>query len=216
VGFNMSWIFVDGVDEGDFYEALDVAPTGETPDRYELGTSHVPLAGATLKSGWCAVFAKYALVMDLTIGTSPPRLMRLPARSRSVICVVLEHAMISYASCLLGGRHIWQIRHDSSQGREHLEASGDLPAEFAAYCALATDKQRAQQERLRPDQWGTDYVFDVPLDTAATITGYWHYRTIEDDFFRNLQTLVPTSGNVLTKLSQPPNWWQVTGSTKYE
>jgi hypothetical protein len=63
---------------------------------------------------------------------------------------------------------------------------------------------------------GCHFVFDVPLETAATMTGYRHYRTVEDDFFRNLQSLVPTDGNVLTKLSQPPKWWQTVGSIKYE
>ena len=36
-----------------------------------------------------------------------------------------------------------------------------------------------------------DYVCDVPLDTAATITGYWHDRAVEDDFFRNLSRARP-------------------------
>jgi hypothetical protein len=51
LGFNMSWVFVDGIDQDALYDALDLAPTGETPDRYDLGTSRVPLAGAALKSG---------------------------------------------------------------------------------------------------------------------------------------------------------------------
>jgi hypothetical protein len=83
MGFNMSWIFVDGVDQDTLYEALELRPTGETPDQYDLGTSRVPLAGATIKSGWCAVFAKYSLAMDLAAGTHPPRLMRLPEKSRA-------------------------------------------------------------------------------------------------------------------------------------
>lgn len=77
MGFTMSWICVDEIDQDALYEALDLAPTGGMPDRYDLRTSHVPLAGATLKSGWCAIFAKYELVMDLTMGTNPPRLTRL-------------------------------------------------------------------------------------------------------------------------------------------
>jgi hypothetical protein len=214
VGFNMSWIFVDGIDQEALYAALDLAPTGETPDCHDLGTSYVPLAGATLKSGWCAVFAKYALVMDLTLGTNPSRLMRLPANSRSVMCVVLEHAMISYAGFWQDGHHTWQIRHDSNEGREHLEGFGDLPPQFAGFRNVAMDKQRAQKARLK--QWAVDYVFDVPLDTAAAITGYQHHRVVEDDFFRNPQTLVPTNGNVPTRLSQPPKWWQTAGSIKYD
>jgi hypothetical protein len=53
------------------------------------------------------------------------------------------------------------------------------------------DKQRAQEESRRLGEWGVDYVFDVPLDTAATTTGFRHDRWVEDDFFRNLRSLAP-------------------------
>jgi hypothetical protein len=46
VGYNMSWIFLDGIDEETLYDALDLAVTAVTPDRHDLGTSNVPLAGA--------------------------------------------------------------------------------------------------------------------------------------------------------------------------
>jgi len=216
VGFNMSWIFVDGIHEDALYDALDLAATGVTPNKHDLGTSHVPLAGAALKSGWCAVFAQYALVMDATVGTNPARLMRLPARSQCITCVVLEHAMVSYSSLWQDGRYVWQIRHDSSQGRGHLEVRGDLPSPFGDIRSIAMDKQRAEEARRKSGQWGVDYFFDVPLGTAATMTGYRHDRAVENDFFRNLQGLVPAEGNVLTKLNQPPGWWQTVGSMEYK
>jgi len=216
VGFNMSWVFVDEINEGALYDALDLAATGVTPDEHDLGTSYVPLAGAALKSGWCAVFAHYALVMDATVGTNPPRLMRLPARSRCITCVVLEHAMVSYASLWQEGRYVWQVRHDSNQGRGHLEVHGDLPSAFGDFRSIAMDKQQAEDARRKSGEWGVDYFFDVPLDTAATITGYRHDRAVGSDFFRNLQSLVPTKGNVLPKLSQPPGWWQTVGSIEYK
>jgi hypothetical protein len=78
------------------------------------------------------------------------------------------------------------------------------------------DKQRAEEARRKSGGWGVDYFFDVPLDTAASMTGYRHDRAVENDFFRNLRTLVPTKGNVLTKLSQPPGWWQTIGSMEYK
>jgi hypothetical protein len=65
----------------------------------------------------------------------------------------------------------------------------------------------------------------VPLNTAEAITRFrygcameadFFRKRMEPDFFRNLRTLVPTNGNVLTKLSQPPKWWQTVGSIKYE
>jgi hypothetical protein len=216
VGFNMSWLFVDGINEDALYDALDLAATGVTPDEHDLGTSHVPLAGAALKSGWCAVFAEYALVMDATVGTNPARLTRLPKESRCFTCVVLEHAMVSYASLWQDGRYAWQIRHDSSQGVGHLEVRGDLPSAFGDFRGIAMDKQRAEEARRKSGEWGVDYFFEVPLDTAAAMTGYRHDHAVENDFFRNLQRLVPVKGNVLTKLSQPPGWWQTVGSLAYE
>src|SRR5690242_20600292 len=110
MGFNMSWVFVDGTDQDELYAALDLAPTDVRPDQYDLGSSYVPLAGSRLKSGWSAVFAKYSLVMDAMLGTKPPRVARLPSRSRCVACVALEHAMISYAGLWQDGRPIWEIR----------------------------------------------------------------------------------------------------------
>jgi hypothetical protein len=212
----MSWIFVDGINEDALYETLELAVTAEAPDPHDLGTSRVPLAGAALKSGWCAVFAKYALVMDAAVGTNPARLARLPAKCRCVTCVVLEHAMVSYASLWQDGRFAWQVRHDASQGGEHLEARGDFPSAFAGFRDVAADKWRAQEARSKSGKWHVDYVFDVPLDTAATIIGYHHDRAVENDFFRNLRALVPTNGDVLTKLGQPPGWWQTVGSIAYE
>lgn len=105
--------------------------------------------------------------------------------------------MISYASLWQGGRHTWEIRHNRSYGVRHLEASGDVPPEFAGFRDIAMDKQRSQEKSRSRGEWGVDYVFDVPLDTAATITGYRHDRWVEDDFFLNLRTLLLTS--------QPPN-----------
>jgi hypothetical protein len=117
--------------------------------------------------------------------------------------------MVSYAGLWEKDRPTWQIRHDLGQGGEHLEASGDLPPEFAGFRDAATRKRRAQGGRV-------DYMFDVPLDVAAKITGYRHDRALEDDFLGNLLSLVPINGNVLTKVSQPPQWWQTVGSIKYE
>ena len=77
------------------------------------------------------------------------------------------------------------------------------------------DKQRAEDARRKSGEWAVDYFFDAPHDTAATITGYRN-SAVEKDFFRNLHSFVSTKGNVLTKLSQPPGWWQTVGSIEYK
>ena len=173
VGFNMSWIFVDGTELDELYVALDVKSTGETADPYDLGTSRVPLAGLRPKSGWCAIFGQYSFVLDITIGTEPPRLSRLPAKSRAVSCVVLEHATISYACLWQAGREIWQARHrPSKEQREHLDFWGDLPPSFFGTWEAALQEQRERNAMRKPGEWGVDYVFDVPPIAAAEITGF--------------------------------------------
>jgi hypothetical protein len=66
VGTNMSWILVDEIEQDALYNALDLVTTGGIPHHHDLGTRRAPLVGATLKSGWCGVFARYALVMEAT------------------------------------------------------------------------------------------------------------------------------------------------------
>lgn len=199
------------------FTALDVKSTGEAADPYDLGTFRVPLAGLRPKAGWCAVFGHYSFVLDLTISIDPPRLARLPAKSRAVSCVVLEHAMISHASLWKDGRHIWQVHHQPS--REHpanLEFWGDLPPGFFGSWDAALQKQREHDARRQPGELGVDYLFDVPLDAAAEITGYRHDSGREEpSAYRDVTTLVPINGNSLERLSHPPKWWQTVGSTEY-
>jgi hypothetical protein len=215
VGFNMSWIFVDQIDLNELYAALDVKSTGEAADPYDLGTSRVPLAGLKPKEGWCAIFGHYSFVLDISIGTEPPRLARLPAKSRAVSCVVLEHAMISHAS-LWQGREIWQVHHQPSKEQpEHLDFWGDLPPSFIGTWEAALQKQREQNATRKLGDWGVDYIFDVPLDVAAEITGYRHNRAGGEDANREVSTLEPINGNALRRLNHPPKWWQTVGSIEY-
>jgi hypothetical protein len=216
VGFNMSWIFVDQIDLNELYAALDVKSTGEAADPSDLGTKRVPLAGLRPKDGWCAIFGHYSFVLDITIGTDPPRLTRLPAKSRAVSCVVLEHANISYASLWQDGRQIWEVRRQPSRAQpEHLEFWGDLPPAFIGIWDATLQKQRESDARRKPGEWGVDYLFDVPVAAAAEITGFRHTRAGGEDAYREVTTLEPINGNSLQRLSNPPKWWQTVGSIKY-
>jgi hypothetical protein len=218
VGFNMSWIFVDQIDLNELYAALDVKSTGEAADKHDLGTKRVPLAGLRPKDGWCAIFGRYSFVLDITIGTDPPRLARLPAKSRAVSCVVLEHAMISYASFWQDGRHIWEVRHQPSKEQpERLDFWGDLPPSFIGTWEAALQKQREHNATRKLGELGVDYIFNVPLAAAAEITGFRHDRGPPGryDAFRDVTTLEPINGNVLRRLNHPPKWWQTVRSIEY-
>ena len=215
MGFNMSWIFVDQIDLNELYAALDVKSTGEAADPYDLGTKRVPLAGLRPKDGWCAIFGRYSFVLDITIGTDPPRLTRLPAKSRAVSCVVLEHANISHAS-LWQGREIWQVHHQPTREQpEHLDFWGDLPPSFIGTWEVALQKQRERNAMLKSGEWGVDSVFDVPLAAAAEITGFRHNRAFQEEAYREVTNLKPINGNVLRRLNHPPKWWQTVRSIEY-
>ena len=218
MGFNMSWVFVDRIDLNELYAALDVKSTGEAADPLALGTKRVPLGGLKPKDGWCAIFGHYSFVLDITIGTDPPRLTRLPASSRAVSCVILEHANISYASLWQDDRHIWEVRRQPSRAQpEHLEFWGDLPPAFIGIWDATLQKQRESDARRKPGEWGVDYLFDVPVAAAAEITGFRHDRGPPGryDAFREVTTLEPINGNALRRLNHPPKWWQTVGSIEY-
>src|SRR5215469_9246150 len=150
VGFNMSWVFVDRIDLNELYAALDVKSTGEAADPLALGTKRVPLGGLKPKDGWCAIFGHYSFVLDITIGTDPPRLTRLPTKSRAVTCVVLEHANISYASLWQDGQQIWEVRHQPSKDEpNHLVFWGDLPTNFVGIWGAALEKRRASEAEAK-------------------------------------------------------------------
>jgi hypothetical protein len=221
MGFNFSWVFVDGIKREDLLAALDLGLTGEAADPHDLGTHDIPLAVASF-GVWQGVFAHYSMVLDTTIGTDPPRLLRLPSASRVVSCVVLEHAMVSYASLWSAGRHLWEINHRTHM-RDALVVSGELPSSFADIKLAAEEKQREENEQRQrrkpgefPSPWGVDYIFDVPINTASAITGFRHDRGDLGPPLKDVQHLQPINGNNLRKLANPPKWWQLTGSTKYD
>ena len=217
MGFNMSWIFVDAIELDELYAALDVKSTGGPPIHTTWEPAEYHLAGLRPKAGWCAIFGHYSYVLDITMGTDPPRLLRLTAKSRAVICVVLEHANISYASLWKDGREIWRARHQPTKEQpEHLDFWGDLPPSFLGTWEATLQKQRQRNAMRKPGEWGVDYVFDVPLDAAAGITGFRHSRDPgKKDAYRDVTTLELISGNSVQRLSKPPRWWQMVGSTEY-
>lgn len=218
MGFNMSWVCAEGIDQDAFLDTLELRPTGPATATEDFGTTAVPLSAATTASGWQTMFAKYALALDAALGTEPPRIARLPSNSRCVVVLVLEHRMLSYSSLWQGGRQVWEILHD---GRDHLSAKGDLPPQFAAIHATERMRQDEQTRRRPPGlsreeaYWhNADYIYEVPINTAAVITGFRHDQA-DSECFSNVRRLEPNTGNELTKLGNPPNWWQQTNSMRY-
>lgn len=72
--------------------------------------------------------------------------------------------MCSIATGWKDGRRCWSARHDADRGIENLATEGDLPPVFSSIRDQLLSKQR--------ERGGCDYVFDIPVATAESLTGY--------------------------------------------
>jgi len=142
-------------------EALGLTPTGT---REEIAESAV--VGADLPGGWYLVVANrsgHALMRD-------PMLARLSVGGEAVTCDVEEHVMVSIATGWREGRRIWWVGHDGQRDGAHLEAQGELPPAFAEI----RDRSRAEQRTADAQQEGVDFIFEIPVQLAKSLTGYRH------------------------------------------
>jgi hypothetical protein len=157
MGWALSWVAVRGMSAEELRRRLGLRPTGRTTD--------VPgrkLSATTAGEDWAVVCARrYDRFLDGAL------LGPLSASAEVVGCVVEEDARFSQAFCWKDGAHLWSVTHDAERSLDHLQATGDLPAEFQDLEARAL---AARQEW--PD--GPDYLFDVPLELARAVVGFRH------------------------------------------
>jgi hypothetical protein len=163
MGFSLAWVAVRGLRREKVLEALGLRATGE---HEELPESE--LVGAALPSGWYLVVADhFGILEDGELARA------LSKKGETVACWVEEHVMFSMACGFEKGKERWRVSHDSSRGLEHLETSGSLPASFAPIRDEHLQKQRAHETG------GVDYLFDVPVELARSLTDYRHDHDIE-------------------------------------
>ena len=76
--------------------------------------------------------------------------------------------MVSKATGWKDGQMVWSVTHDAQKDKRHLDVQGTPPAEFAAIRDGLFAKQTP----------GCDYIFDIPVETARSITGYRHDQDV--------------------------------------
>jgi hypothetical protein len=161
----MSWVAVrDGTAQA-VHEALALRGTGtreETPES--------AITGAYLPGGWYMVASN----RDGLRLTEDARLGRLSGVGEVVMCSVEEHVMCSFAAHWRDGQHVWSVYHDAQSGIESLEVKGEPPAAFAEI----RDQLRAKQADAGGQKAGVDYIFDIPVELAHSLTGYRHDHDI--------------------------------------
>jgi hypothetical protein len=180
VGFDISWIAFRDTPKARVLEMLGVRDTGEVDPAYEAFFS-----GAELPTGWFILWAndcEYA---------SPERVKELSADSRVLACQVDEHTMKSRALCYERGAKLWDIWHDLQRSELDLTVSGSPPQEFES---IRTRLMQQQDDGPTLNGLPIDYLFDIPVETAALMCGFRHDRAWFDwgePVFTRLEPVTP-------------------------
>lgn len=184
----MSWAAVKGGTAESIHDALSLRSTGA---REEIPESDI--TGAELPFGWYLVTSN----RDGLQLTADATLTRISRVGEVVMCFVEEHVMCSFAARWREGQHVWSVCHDAQRGVENLEVDGDPPASFIAI----RDRLLAQQTAAGGQAADVDYIFDIPVELAHSLTGYRHDQDIPGMPKDAFEVLVRT-----TPKKRP--WWR--------
>jgi hypothetical protein len=152
VGYSIAWIAFKGKDKDDVLSLIGLVDTGKADLR-----RNSPVTGAALPTGWYVVFFN-----DRSYVT-PERLSMFSTGCLALACQVEEHVMESAAFLYRDGRAIWTVTHEPERGgRCDLSVVGDPPDVFSSVRDSVLEQM--------------DDAFDIPVQLAAEICGYWHDR----------------------------------------
>ena len=163
MGYSLSWAAVKSGGKEAIFSILNLRPTGQ---REEIPESAV--VGVLLPTGWYLVLFNRKTIEDGT-------LKRLSSLGDVVYCFVEDHVMFSTASGWANGSLRWSVTHDSENGGMlHLEASGQLPPNFANI----RDRLTGEQDAHGGEMSDTDFIHDVPAELAKELTGFRHDQDV--------------------------------------
>jgi hypothetical protein len=178
MGTSQSWVAFHGRPAEDVRAELRLRVAG-TPEEAEGSR----FSGARLSSGW-----------DLLVVGRDERfvgdalLARLSRGCEAVACFVESHVMVSQATGWRDGRNVWRVHHDSEIAVDHLEVTGEPPAELESI-------RRDAEAQQREDDGQVDTLFDVAPALAQALVGHHHDDDsgLIDDSFQALVEVPPAS-----------------------
>jgi len=142
---------------------LSLRRTGE---RVELPNTET--VTTILPSGWVFIWTDH---FDEPLFLQPA--LASLSRGCEVISVKIEeHIMYSSAELWRDGDQAWFVSHHLERGLLDLTSVGDLPAFFAEIKADYVMRQAKYDAKNDPLK--VDFIFDVPIETAARIAGFRH------------------------------------------
>lgn len=162
MGYSLSWLAIKGGTPETVHALLQLRPTGKTEDFPESD-----VVGAELPVGWYVVVFNKEVIRDGV-------LKQASASSDVVCCFVEEHEMISSVSEWRSGTSVWSVSHDAQNGIFHLEVTGEVPPGLAKI----REKLTEEQNRHGGVKSEVDYIFDIPIELAKSLTGFRHDQDV--------------------------------------
>ena len=155
MGLNLAWVGVQGGLRAAVLERLGLEEVGEASS--EMGAKY---ACAETPDGWLIVVA--------TDRKFDPKaaLACLPSEALCVGCEMSETVMESTACAVRCGETLWSVVHDPAKDLTSLDVEGAPPPE------LAEIRARLEAEQAAEGTEEVDYIFDAPLQLAASVCGY--------------------------------------------
>lgn len=166
MSFSLTWFAAQGISREAFLERAGFIDTGEVDEYFEEEHSV-----GDLPDGWCVI-----VTSDVGL-LAPDKLAKWSAGGRLVAAVVHDETSNSLSTEWRDGKLVWSASHDGSEGGDRLEIEGQLPEIFEE---LKQEAAAAQEESAK-EGGGVNFVFDIPLDIAAEITGFRHDEMGFDD-----------------------------------
>ena len=194
MGFAISWVAVKKKETQQVLELLNLELTGETEEFPES-----PITCISISNGWFVVFAnKYNSPL-----VSAKSLEAISKDCMVISCQVEEHVMVSSATCYTNGILSWHVEHDAQENMYHIASSGSVPPEFNEILKAA----KKEQDDDGGEDSGVDYIHDVPIVLAQTVTSFRHDENMTDENPKPFDVLKLIRSGSKQSTSEKP-WWK--------
>ena len=172
MGFKVAWAGMRGVAPEVVHEVFGLRSLGRAEeddviddDVYGIALPH-----------WYIVVANTSYRVERPYYFETMPLAQVTAGGGEAVgCFVNETVMHSGGASWSGGQRQWSLFHSPEEGLDHLDVEGEPPDIFAEI-----------ERRLRERQVGVtnvDYVFDIPVELAGALVGYFHNRIPSDAMY---------------------------------
>lgn len=171
MGYQLAWIAMRSKSREEVLHLFGLRTTGEHEEFPESD-----ITGLLVQPDWCIILVNLH-------GDGLERLRFGQANGilsqgcEHVYCYVHERTMMSCASAWYNSDEVWTILHNGGNiGILHLEVFGDIPNQYDSIRERLVSLQYANGG----EQATVDYIFDVPIEVAASVTGFRHDREVSN------------------------------------